>query len=168
MREERDRLKHELDLARRAAKRQAAPFSKGEPKTNPKRPGRKPGVKYGRKGHRPIPMTVDEEIVVPLPDRSPCCGDEIENLHVEDQYQTEIVRKAKVTRFRVHIGNCAKCGRRIQGRDTRQTSDAIGAAAAMTKPSGSWVRIMMDLWFTMAGVFTTGSRRRFIKAAPGI
>src|SRR5437870_13450821 len=59
LRQERDRLKDELDLARRAAKRQAAPFSKGEPKTDPRRPGRKPGVRYGRKGHRPIPPIVE-------------------------------------------------------------------------------------------------------------
>ena len=82
LRQERDRLKDELDLARRAAKRQAAPFSKGEPKTDPRRPGRKPGVRYGRKGHRPIPPVVDEEIQVPLPARSPCCGAAIENRHV--------------------------------------------------------------------------------------
>ena len=31
LRRENERLKHELDLARRAAKRQAAPFSKGAP-----------------------------------------------------------------------------------------------------------------------------------------
>ena len=131
---ERDQLKHELDLARRAAKRQAAPFSKGEPKSNPRRPGRKAGARYGRKGHRPVPLSVDEEILVPLPERSPCCGEEIENLHVEDQYQTEIVRTTKVTCFHVHVGNCAKCGRRIQGRDSRQTSDAIGAAASQVGP----------------------------------
>jgi len=134
LRQERDRLKRELDLAQRAAKRQAAPFSKGEPKANPKRPGRKPGAKYGRKGHRPIPLTVDEEIQVPLPVNSPCCGGEIENRHVEDQYQTEIVRETKVTRFRIHVGNCAKCGKRIQGRDSRQTSDAVGAAASQVGP----------------------------------
>jgi transposase len=134
LRQERDRLKHELELARRAAKRQAAPFSKGEPKCDPKRPGRKPGVKYGRKAHRAIPLTIDEEILVPLPDRSPCCGGEIENLHVEDQYQTEIVRKTRVTCFHIHVGNCAECGKRIQGRDSRQTSDAIGAAASQVGP----------------------------------
>jgi transposase len=134
LRQERDRLKHELELARRTAKRQAAPFSKGQPKVDPKRPGRKPGVKYGRKGHRAIPLTVDEEIQVPLPDSSPCCGSDIENRHVEDQYQTEIVRKTKVTQFHVHVGNCAKCGKRIQGRDSRQTSDALGAAASQVGP----------------------------------
>ena len=134
LRQERDRLKDELDLVRRAAKRQAAPFSKGEPKSDPKRPGRKPGVRYGRKGHRPIPAKVDEEIPVPLPARSPCCGAAIEHRHVEDQYQTEIVRQTRVTCFHLHVGNCAKCGKRIQGRDARQTSDAVGAAASQVGP----------------------------------
>jgi transposase len=36
----------------RTAKRQAAPFSKGEPKPNPKKPGRKTGVKHGTHAHR--------------------------------------------------------------------------------------------------------------------
>src|SRR5437879_4837106 len=134
LRQERDRLKDELDLARRAAKRQAAPFSKGEPKTDPRRPGRKPGVRYGRKGHRPIPPIVDEEIKVPLPERSPCCGGAIESRHVEDQYQTEIVRQTRVTCFHIQVGNCAKCGKRIPGRDSRQTSDALGAAASQVGP----------------------------------
>src|SRR4051812_48812046 len=40
---ETDRLKAELDEARRAGKRQAAPISKGPPKDRPKPPGRKPG-----------------------------------------------------------------------------------------------------------------------------
>ena len=102
LRQESERLKRELDLARRAARRQAAPFSKGAPKCHPKRPG--------GKAHRPIPLNVDEEIVVPAPELSPCCNSEIENLHVEDQYQTEIVRKTHVTRFRIHVGCCVKCG----------------------------------------------------------
>jgi len=166
---ERDQLKHELDLAQRAAKRQAAPFSKGEPKTDAKRPGRKPGVKYGRKGHRPIPLTVDEEIVVPLPDRSPCCGDEIENMHVEDQYQTEIVRKTKVTRFRIHIGNCAKCGRRIQGRDSRQTSDAIGAAASQVGPEALSLATTLNKYLGIPlGKTTTVLDKAFgLKLTPG-
>src|SRR5206468_67549 len=134
LRQEPDRLKDELDLARRAAKRQAAPFSKGEPKTDPRRPGRKPGVRYGRKGHRAIPPIVDEEIKVPLPERSPCCGGAMESRHVEDQYQTEIVRQTRVTCFHIQVGNCAKCGKRIQGRDSRQTSDALGAAASQVGP----------------------------------
>jgi transposase len=144
LRQDRDRLRHELDLARRSVKRQAAPFSKGEPKTHPRRPGRKPGVQYGRQGHRPIPLSVDEEIQVPLPQRSPCCGDAIENQQVEDQYQTEIVRKTWVTCFHIQVGHCAKCGRRIQGRDARQTSDAVGAAASQVGPEALSLAAMLN------------------------
>jgi DNA repair exonuclease SbcCD ATPase subunit len=43
LREERDRLEKEPEAARRAAKRPAAPFSKGAPSPHPRRPGRKPG-----------------------------------------------------------------------------------------------------------------------------
>ncbi|HKB37618.1 MAG TPA: hypothetical protein VKD72_14315 [Gemmataceae bacterium] len=49
------RLRAALDEARRAGKRQAAPFRKGPPKPDPKRPGRKPGGRHGRHGHRPPP-----------------------------------------------------------------------------------------------------------------
>ena len=38
-----ERLEQELEKARRAVHRQAAPFSKGEPKAEPKTPGRKSG-----------------------------------------------------------------------------------------------------------------------------
>ena len=69
-----------------------------------------------------------------LPDASPCCGAEIDNRRVEDQYQTDIVRKTHVTRFHVHVGNCVDCGARVQGRHPRQTSDALGAAASQVGP----------------------------------
>jgi transposase len=134
LRRERDRLKEELDLARRAAKRQAAPFSKGEPKAAPKRPGRRPGAAYGRRGQRSIPAHVDEEIPVPVPDACPDCGGAIAVDGVEDQYQSEIVRRVHVTRFRIQVGHCVTCGERVQGRHPRQTSDAIGAAASQVGP----------------------------------
>lgn len=57
---ERARLEKELEAARRAAKRQAAPFSKGEPTARPHRPGRKPGRAYGTRAWRPAPTSVDE------------------------------------------------------------------------------------------------------------
>lgn len=43
------------EKAARAGKRQAAPFSKGEPKKNPAKTGRKSGRQYGLKAHRPLP-----------------------------------------------------------------------------------------------------------------
>src|SRR5215471_11024958 len=45
-------VRAELDQTRRQAKRQAAPFSKGPPKSQPKKPGRKRGAAHGRHGHR--------------------------------------------------------------------------------------------------------------------
>ena len=43
IKEENQRLRKHLEAAQRAAKRQAAPFSRGQPKSHPKPPGRKPG-----------------------------------------------------------------------------------------------------------------------------
>jgi hypothetical protein len=43
-----ERLEDELDAARRALHRQAAPFSRGLPKRRPRRPGRKAGAAYGQ------------------------------------------------------------------------------------------------------------------------
>jgi len=69
-----ERLRKELEEALRSLKRQAAPFSKGDPKPNPKRPGRKPGAQYGERASRPVPAQVGQEIPVPLPKNSLCCG----------------------------------------------------------------------------------------------
>ena len=43
LKQEAERLRRELEVALRASKRQAAPHSRGKPKSNPKRPGRKVG-----------------------------------------------------------------------------------------------------------------------------
>ena len=45
-------LEKSLSESRRGGKRQAAPFSKGDPEVEPQRPGRKPGTAHGRHGHR--------------------------------------------------------------------------------------------------------------------
>jgi len=55
LRRENERLKEELEMARRRANRQAAPFSRGLPKEPPERPGRKGGAAYGPKAHRRPP-----------------------------------------------------------------------------------------------------------------
>jgi len=81
LRERMERLEHEnqtlrkqLEVEQRAARRQAAPFSRGQPKSHPKRPGRKPGAAYGPRHYRPIPAHVDEEVRVTTPARCPDCG----------------------------------------------------------------------------------------------
>lgn len=134
LRRESERLKKELEMARRAGKRQAAPFSKGKPKAKPKKPGRKAGPSYGLKGHRPVPEQIDEQIEVGLPDRCPKCGGICESEAWDDQYQTEIIRKVRVTHFRIEVGHCTECRARVQGRDPLQTSDALGAAGSQLGP----------------------------------
>lgn len=117
-----------LDAATRAQKRQAAPFSKGDPKTDPKPRGRKAGPSYGTKAHRPVPDHVDEIIPVPLPAHCACGGDTVLDQTLP-QYQEEIPQKPIVRRFDVGVGHCGNCGGHIQGRHPLQTSDALGAAA---------------------------------------
>jgi transposase len=122
-------LQQRLEAAERSAKRQAAPFSKGEPKQNPKKPGRKKGKQHGRHGHRPPPppSNVDETHEAPLPERCSCGGDLVET-HVDEQFQTEIPRKPIVRKFNIHCGRCRDCGKLHRGRHPLQTSDATGAA----------------------------------------
>jgi transposase len=123
-----------LEEARRAGKRQAAPFSRGEPKREPGRPGRRSGDGHGRHGHREPPGEVDEELDAPLAARCEC-GGEIEHQRTEYQYQDELPEPRRVRRrFAVHIGKCRGCGRRHQGRHPFQTSDALGAAGSMLGP----------------------------------
>src|SRR5260370_36095273 len=72
------RLQAQLEKAQRANKRQAAPFSKGEPKKYPKSTARPSGAAYGKHGHRPSPPDdqIDETLEASLPECCPhCVGD---------------------------------------------------------------------------------------------
>jgi transposase len=125
-----------LEQATRTAKRQAAPFSKGEPKPDPKQPGRKPGPDYGTPAFRaaPPPRKIDECHEAELPLNCPACGGVVLETHVACQYQVEIPRQPISRQFNVHVGACTRCGRRVQGRHELQTSDALGAAASQLGP----------------------------------
>jgi transposase len=123
-------LERLLSEAVRATKRQAAPFSKGAPKTNPKPPGRKPGENYGTQAFRTLPDGPPDQIIdVKAPKRCPSCGGSVHETHVAQQFQIEIPRRALLRRFDLHIGVCVCCGERVQPRHELQTSDALGAAA---------------------------------------
>jgi transposase len=127
-------LEGKLEESRRVAKRQAAPFSRGEPADRPGRPGRKSGSGYGRKAHRPAPEEFDETVEAPLPEGC-SCGGEIEFERVAFQYQEELPAPAPIRRcVKVFVGRCRGCGRRHQGRHPYQTSDALGAAASQLGP----------------------------------
>lgn len=129
-------LTRRLEAALRAGQRQAAPFRKGPPKPDPKTPGRKAGDAHGTHGHRPPPPPeqISECHEATLPDTCPHCQGPLVATDVAEQFQTDIPRQPLVRKFRVHIGHCVGCGRRVQGRHALQTSDALGAAASQVGP----------------------------------
>jgi len=128
-----ERLEQDLEKARRIIHRQAAPFSKGEPKAEPKTPGRKGGRDFGEPSFRPVPQHVDEVLPAPLSRRCPC-GGTVQVKRTEPQYQEDIVRRTVVRRFDIEVGYCQCCGARAQGRHPLQTSDALGAAKVQVGP----------------------------------
>jgi transposase len=144
LREENQQLREDLEAAQRAAKRQAAPFSRGKPKPNPQRPGRKSGAAHGPHHHRSIPDHVDEEIQVAAPEKCPDCGGPLTIERVDTQYQEEIVRRTYVRRFHIPICRCQQCAKRVQGRHPLQTSDALGAAAVQVGPEAVALGVLMN------------------------
>jgi transposase len=145
LRRENEKLKEELDAARRAVHRQAAPFSRGTRVAQPRRPGRKPGAAYGLRAHRPAPRRVDEVYVAPLPDACPHCAAAVRRVRIAPQYQEDLpVQRPIVRRFDVHIGRCTRCRRRLQGRHALQTSDALGAAAAQLGPQAVALAVLLN------------------------
>ncbi len=144
-----------VERLQRRGKRQAAPFSKGDPGLRPKRPGRKAGAAHGRHGHRAAPPVVDREVDAPLPECCPGCGGGLDFEKWEEQFETELPKaRPVVTRFRIGVGHCRDCKRRVQGRHHEQTSDALGAAAARIGPEARafahWLHFVLGLSFTKA------------------
>jgi transposase len=138
-------LRKRLEEAERAAKRQAAPFSKGEPKKKPKKPGRKPGAAYGERHSRARPAKIDRVLDALIRESCcPDCGGELGNRRIEEQFVTDIPRVESITtQLNVHCANCLECGRRVQGRHPEQTSDALGAASNQIGPHA--IALAIDL-----------------------
>lgn len=128
-----EELRRQVEELRRGSKRQAAPFSKGQPKENPRQPGRKPGHPPA---HRLIPDQIDRVEAAPLPFRvCPDCGGRLHEVEAIAQYQTDLPPIQPITtRFDVEVGTCQDCGKRVQGRHPDQTSDALGSAAVQIGP----------------------------------
>lgn len=134
-----------LGDSRRSGKRQAAPFSKGGPAEDPKTPGRRSGKDHGRHGRRRVPVApIDRELEAPLPSCCPDCGGSVIHERDEEQFHTELPSaRPVVTRFRIGVGRCTKCKRRLQGRHPEQTSDALGAAASQVGPNAKSLAIWL-------------------------
>ncbi len=145
LRRENEKLKEDLEAARRATARQAAPFARDTRVAHPKRPGRKPGPGYGRRAYRVTPSHIDETYDAPLPAHCPACAGALCETTVATQYQEELpVQRPVVRAFRVHIGRCRRCHRRVQGRHPLQTSDALGAAAVQLGPQAIAFAVLLN------------------------
>jgi len=145
-------LERLLEEVRRAAKRQSAPFSKNKPKEEWETPGRKKGKAHGTHGHRPPPAEPDRFADAPLPEHCPHCGDGIDFERWAEQFQAELAElRPIVTRFRIGVGRCRSCRRRVQGRHPEQVSDALGAAASQVGPRAmawaAWLHYGLGLSF---------------------
>ena len=161
LREDRDRWKRrseelqgQLDAARRAGRRQAAPFAKKRPQGRGGRPGRRAGTAYGEQGRRPCPARVDETHAAPA-GACPDCGGVVDRTRVASQYQEDLpVVRPLVRRFDIEVGHCSQCGRRVQGRHPLQTSDALGAASVQLGPgvAGLAVHLHTELGVPLAKV----------------
>lgn len=141
-----------LEEVRRSGKRQSAPFSKGKPKEEWETSGRKKGEAHGRHGHRPSPPEPDRIVDAPLPEQCPHCGDGLDFERWAEQFQAELPEvRPVVTKFRVGVGRCRRCRRRVQGRHPEQVSDALGAAGSQVGPRamawGTWLHYGLGLSF---------------------
>ena len=103
-------LRKQLAEAKRAGKRQAAPFSKGGRTSKPRRPGRKPGM--GNFSYRK-PPSADEVTEPPVDvsvddDNCPGCGGVLEQAGVDVAYVTDIpaMPRPQVTEYRVQVCRC--------------------------------------------------------------
>ena len=165
-----ERLEEELDAARRAGFRQAAPFSRGPVTRVPRRPGRRAGAAYGRKGHRRRPARVDATYDAPLPAACARCGGAIDLTHRAPQYQEDLPVVTPIVReFRVAIGRCRACGCRVQGRHPLQTSDALGSAASHLGPTAVSLAVILHTHFGLPlGKIATLLHQRFgLSVTPG-
>jgi len=123
-----------LEAELRRSKRQAAPFSKDQPKADPKPPGRKPGH-TGACRAVPPPQAVTETIRVPLTS-CPDCGGPVERIKDNRPiFQTDLPPiKPVVRRFETQRGWCPACHKMVRSRHPEQTSTATGAAGSQIGP----------------------------------
>jgi transposase len=131
-------LKAQLEQRQRDAKRSAAPFSKGQRKSQPKRPGRKPG--QGHFTFRTLP-TPDQwtapPIEVRLPESiCPCCGEPLQEQRVDFAAITDIRPQPKpiVQPYRVWVYRCPTCETTVRAPHPDLAPDQYGATAHRIGP----------------------------------
>jgi transposase len=131
-------LRAQLAQRTRDAKRQAAPFSKGQRKAQPKRPGRKPG--QGPFTFRALPRpdqwtTPPIEVRLPEP-LCPCCGEAVHEHRVDLAAITEMPPQPRpiVQPYRVWVYRCPTCDTTVRAPHPDLAPDQHGATAHRMGP----------------------------------
>ena len=92
---------------------------------------------------------IDEIYEAPLPPHCPRCQARVRPRRVATAVSRRAAGAAPAScaRFRVHIGECPQCHRRVQGRHPLQTSDALGAAAVQLGPQAVAFAVLLNKRF---------------------
>jgi hypothetical protein len=152
LRETNQRLRAEVEALRRAAKRQAAPFSRNDPTPDPKRAGRRSGAAHGRHAHRQPPQHVDQVVAVGLPGCCPGCGGElvlerVAAQQVEDLPEPRPLRIATTSPSAAadRAGGCSGRRRSSQRRMNGVRAPTTAAAAPIAAALGQSMRAIVAL-----------------------
>lgn len=154
-----------LEDLRRRGKRQAAPFSKGEPSEDPKSPGRKAGDQYGQQATRARPERVDETIEVECPLCCEHCQGKVVLAGKTSQYQVDLPEiRPWTTEFILHYGKCSQCGREVVGRHPRQTSQSFRVGSVQLGPGV----LAFAAWLNKVGGLSYGKIAALLKQQAGL
>lgn len=133
---ENQRLRERLEKLERERHRQAAPFSRNQPKSQPKQPGRKPGL--GQFKHRQPPEPAEITQVVPVRlEASPCpkCGSPLEASGMRRAWITELPNlKPELLEYQLERQTRPACGLRVQATHPMVSRDQVGASAHRLGP----------------------------------
>ena len=142
-----EQLSRRVAELERGSKRQAAPFSKNQPKADPKPPGRRPGSGRFERRSAPQPESYSQPpLDVPVIETAcPDCGGALVSEPSEIVTTTDAPWPPKpiITAYRVAIRRCRCCGRRVRGRHPEVAADQFGATAhrlgARVMATGHWL-----------------------------
>lgn len=122
-------LTNMLEAKTRQTKRSAAPQRVRKSRKKPESEHLKPGRKEGHASDsKPVPDKIDRVVEIP---EIPCpdCQCRLTDVEIHRQYQSDLPPVIPiVTEFRVPVGTCPCCKKRVQATHPEQNSLALGAA----------------------------------------
>ena len=125
-----EKLRKEIEQIKREGKRSAGPFSKNKRKYPRNKRGRKTG--QGRFSHLEEAPASPDTTQVDVPPPGGCdCGGSLEFLRYEEASTTDPPEDIRphVTKFRVPVCRCRRCGATVRGKHPDLAPDQYGATA---------------------------------------